>query len=64
MLFRSVAADLLQVATAAEMDEVLMRWLHDRMNVEEGQAVLVLRDLRRMRDERQSGEPPVEHRNR
>ena len=49
---RSVAADLLQVATAAETDEVLMRWLTERMDVQDEQAVQVLRDLRKMRDER------------
>jgi hypothetical protein len=59
---RSVAADLLQTATAAEMDEVLMTWLVKRMGTEVGQATLVLRDLRQMRDERRAAEPPVENR--
>jgi hypothetical protein len=49
---RSVAADLLQVATAAETDEVLMRWLGERLEMEDAQAIQVLRDLRKMRDER------------
>jgi hypothetical protein len=57
---RSVAADLLQTATAAEMDEVLMRWLRAR-DIEQGQAVLMLRDLRRMRDERAGEQPETEH---
>ena len=59
---RSHAEDVLQCATAAEMDEVLMAWLTNRMGVDPGQATLVLRDLRQMRDERRAAEPPVENR--
>ena len=51
---RSVAADLLQTATAAETDEVLMRWLRERLNIEDEQGAQVLQDLRKMRDERLS----------
>jgi hypothetical protein len=51
---RSVAADLLQCATAAETDQVLMRWLRERLGMPDGQGVQVLQDLRRMRDERSS----------
>lgn len=58
---RSVAADLLQTATAAETDEVLMRWLTTRMGIEDEQAVQVLRDLRHMREERTAEQPPVDH---
>lgn len=49
---RSVAADLLQTATAAETDEVLMRWLTERMDIELERAAAVLVDLRKMREER------------
>ena len=49
---RSVAADLLQTATAAETDEVLMRWLQERLDMPDEKAVGVLRDLRAMRDQR------------
>jgi hypothetical protein len=52
---RSVAADLLQAATAAETDEVLMRWLRERLNVEDEQGAQVLQDLRKMREERIQG---------
>jgi hypothetical protein len=54
---RSVAADLLQTATAAETDEVLMRWLHERLGMEDEQSVQVLHDLRKMREERPGAEP-------
>lgn len=54
---RSVAADLLQSATAAETDEVLMRWLHERLGMEDEQGVQVLQDLRKMREERPGAEP-------
>lgn len=49
---RSVAADLLQTATAAETDEVLMRWLNERLDMPDTQATQVLRDLRHMREQR------------
>jgi hypothetical protein len=49
---RSVAADLLQTATAAETDEVLMRWLHERLGMDDQQGVQVLRDLRTLREQR------------
>jgi hypothetical protein len=52
---RSVAADLLQAATAAETDEVLMRWLRERLNVQDEQGAQVLQDLRKMREERVQG---------
>jgi len=51
---RSVAADLLQTATAAETDEVLMRWLKERLEMDDERAVLVLRDLRVMREQRKA----------
>jgi len=54
---RSVAADLLQVATAAETDEVLMRWLHERMGLDDERAGQVLQDLRKMREERPGAQP-------
>lgn len=50
---RSVAADLLQCATAAETDEVLMTWLQERLGVGMEQAAQVLVDLRQMRAERE-----------
>lgn len=59
---RSVAADILQAATAAETDEVLMRWLMTKMDMPLEQAAQVLKDLRQMRDERNDEQPPVEHR--
>jgi hypothetical protein len=49
---RSVAADLLQAATAAETDEVLMRWLRERLGIDDERGIQVLQDLRKMRDER------------
>jgi hypothetical protein len=58
---RSVAADILQAATAAETDEVLMRWLMTKLDMPMEQAAQVLKDLRKMRDERQDEQPPVEH---
>jgi len=54
---RSVAADILQAATAAETDEVLMRWLHERLGMADEQGVQVLRDLRQMREERPGAQP-------
>jgi hypothetical protein len=54
---RSVAADLLQAATAAETDEVLMRWLMEHMGVNMDIAAQVLVDLRRMREERSGATP-------
>jgi hypothetical protein len=59
---RSVAADILQAATAAETDEVLMRWLMTKLGMPMEQAAQVLKDLRQMRDERREEQPPVEHR--
>lgn len=58
---RSVAEDILQAATAAETDEVLMRWLMTRLGMPMEQAAQVLKDLRTMRDERRDEQPPVEH---
>ena len=52
---RSVAADLLQTATAAETDEVLMRWLGQKLGLDDERAVQVLHDLRKMREERVEG---------
>jgi hypothetical protein len=50
---RSVAADLLQTATAAETDEVLMRWLNEKLGLDDERATQVLRDLRHMREDRE-----------
>jgi hypothetical protein len=52
---RSVAADLLQAATAAETDEVLMRWLGEHLKMDDQTAIQVLHDLRKMREERVEG---------
>jgi hypothetical protein len=58
---RSVAADLLQAATAAETDEVLMRWLMERMGQPIETAAQVLVDLRQMREQRAGAEPQPKH---
>lgn len=58
---RSVAEDILQACTAAETDEVLMTWLHTRMDMDDQRATLVLRDLRQLREERRARQPPVDH---
>lgn len=53
---RSVAADLLQCATAAETDEVMMVWLKERLQMDDNRAGQVLLDLRKLRDERAKGQ--------
>jgi hypothetical protein len=44
---------MLQTATAAETDEVLMRWLHEKLGLDDERAVQVLQDLRKMREGRE-----------
>jgi hypothetical protein len=58
---RSVAADILQAATAAETDEVLMRWLAERLGLDDQQGIQVLRDLRKMREERPEAQSQPKH---
>jgi hypothetical protein len=48
---RSVAMDLLEAAEAAEMDTIVMDWLQRRIQTPFEQAVQVLGDFRRLRDE-------------
>lgn len=60
---RSVASDLLQTAAAAEMDETMVTWLTTKMDLEHGQAVGALRELRKVRDQMfpSMSRPPARH---
>jgi len=58
---RSIAEDILQAATAAETDEVVMRWLMGKLGVNVEQGAAILQDLRRFRAERRHEQSPVEH---
>jgi hypothetical protein len=48
---RSIAQSLLEAAEAAEMDEVVVTFLHQRIGLQLEQAAQVLGDFRKIRDQ-------------